>query len=191
MNAVQSYLKNIGKSVKYATVAYVEKNAPATKEFKETNSELFKDITASIRDYKSTIRRAKDEMENTPIYRQGSYAFENAMSDIRSGKLYNKQREDDAENDFSTFGGGDFGFELDSDFSTGNGTGGSDDTTSSEITMGEKSMLSEIHESSKRSAHRIGSTIEASTRYMVETSKMNANLIYSQNAKMSRSIDAG
>ena len=96
LNPVTEYLKNVAKSVKYATVAYIDTNAPATKEFRDTNKELFQDITSAVRNYKGTIMQAESAVKNTPLYRQGSAAFENTITAIKTGKFYNKDAEDAA-----------------------------------------------------------------------------------------------
>ena len=43
MTPVVEYIKNVGKSFVYTTVEELGMNMPATKEFMESNEELFKD----------------------------------------------------------------------------------------------------------------------------------------------------
>ena len=181
MSPVAEYIKNIGKSVVYSTIDYTKENAPATSEFLESNEELFKDVYHSIRDFRGTLRRATDAVKDTPIYKESGNAFRNAIADIKSGKLYNKEREDEAF---------DAAFDLDSTFDM-DGDDGLESSGESSLSMGEKSIMQATHEAATMQSHATTSAIEASTRYQVETSRANANMLYVQNARMTNSIEKG
>ena len=58
-NSVSNYLKNLGNSVKYATVEKVKATAPAMSDFTTTNTTLSKEITDMAKDYRRTVTRAK------------------------------------------------------------------------------------------------------------------------------------
>lgn len=181
MSPVAEYLKNIGKSVVYSTIDYTKENAPATSEFLESNEELFKDVYHSIRDFRGTLKRATDAVKDTPIYKESGNAFRNAIADIKSGKLYNKEREDEAF---------DAAFNLDDNFDM-DGDSGLESSGESSLSMGEKSIMQATHEAAAMQSHATTSAIEASTRYQVETSRANANMLYVQNARMTNSIEKG
>ena len=181
MSPVAEYIKNIGKSVVYSTIDYTKENAPATSEFLESNEELFKDVYHSIRDFRGTLKRATDAVKDTPIYKESGTAFRNAIADIKSGKLYNKEREDEAF---------DAAFNLDDNFDM-DGDSGLESSGESSLSMGEKSIMQATHEAATMQSHATTSAIEASTRYQVETSRANANMLYVQNARMTNSIEKG
>lgn len=182
MSPVAEYIKNIGKSVVYSTIDYTKENAPATSEFLESNEELFKDVYHSIRDFRGTLKRATDAVKDTPIYKESGNAFRNAIADIKSGKLYNKEREDEAF---------DAAFNLDDNFDMDGDSGLESSNAESSLSMGEKSIMQATHEAAAMQSHATTSAIEASTRYQVETSRANANMLYVQNARMTNSIEKG
>ena len=196
LNPVTEYLKNVAKSVKYATVAYIDTNAPATKEFRDTNKELFQDITAGIRNYKGSILQAESAVKNTALYRQGMAAFENTMTAIKTGKFYNKDAEDAAMDamfntdeeyqDESQGGGGESGFEY-----SENGPDGPDARQSPTISKGEKSLMKIIHRTSSTQGKRIAGTVEASARYLGTTSRANASAIVAQGQQMTSLMQGG
>ena len=180
MSPVAEYIKNVGKSVVYSTIDYTKQNAPATSEFLESNEELFKDVYHSIRDFKGTLKRATDAVKDTPIYKESGNAFRNAMADIKSGKLYNREREDEVF---------DAAFNLDDNFDIEGDEG--IEQPSDSLSTGEKSIMQATHEAAAMQSHATASAIEASTRYMVETSRANANMLYVQNSRMTHTMEKG
>ena len=51
---ISTYIANLGKSVAYAAVDKMGKMAPTTSDLVQTNSELFKEVTHNIINYKTT-----------------------------------------------------------------------------------------------------------------------------------------
>src|SRR5574344_1547591 len=99
-NKVTEWIRNVGKSVVYATVKEVTTDMmPSVGEFTESNSELFKEVYKDIKDYKNTVRRATEYIKASPPYKAGKLAAENAFEDLKSGKIYNADREIEADNE--------------------------------------------------------------------------------------------
>ena len=182
MTPVTEYVKNLGKSFKYATFKYLEREAPAITEFTNTNEELFRDVFHSIRDLKGTYRKATRAIQSTNIYQEGNTAFENALSDLKSGKFYNKEREDRAMNDSFGFEDGDMDMSMDNFDQEG---------SASSMSAGERAIGSAVTSSSARSAARVAGTVEASARYMVENAKANTNMLYQQMTNTNNIMNSG
>ena len=138
MSPVAEYIKNVGKSVAYAAYNYTTDTMPATSEFMETNDELFSDVYHSVTNLRSTMNKALEAIQNTPLYRHGSTAFHNAMEDIKSGNLYNAEREDSIMGE---------AFNMDDDFNMDSLDSGDSSSGESSITVGEKSIMAATQES--------------------------------------------
>lgn len=91
---VANYLKNVGKSVKLVSIDYLKDIAPNTSEFLETNEDLFKEIYSATRNYKDTIKGAQTSMKNSKVYEAASTLRSSLLEDLKTGKWYNKERED-------------------------------------------------------------------------------------------------
>ena len=180
MNPVTEYIKNMGKSVGYATIDHISQKSPAAASFAESNQQLFKDVFHSIRDYKTTIQKTKDLLQNTPVYKMGDLAFNNAIEDIKSGKLYNKEREDASFGDFGDFDS----ISGDMDFSDMEGFSGT-------ITEGDTMVVKSIQSSSERNAYAVTNAVASSTQYLADTNKSIANIQYAQGARTINTVKAG
>ena len=182
MSPVAEYIKNVGKSVAYAAYDYTTDTMPATSEFIETNNELFSDVYHSVIDLRHTMDKGMEAVQNTPLYRQGSKAFHNAIEDIKTGKLYNSEREDSVMSE---------SFNMDDDFNMDNLDSGSSSSEGSSMTMGEKSIMSATQESANKISHTTAAVIEASTNYSVEAAKQNATMLYAQSVKTNSTLEGG
>jgi len=177
---IAGYISNLGKSVSYSAVDKIKKMTPSTAEFVETNAELFKDVHHSIRDYRGTFLRAKSVFAGSKIYEAGDQLKTSIIEDIKSGKFYNKQREDELDRKVMGLDGDDWDFE--SDFNDGDSDFGVfDDNT--DITSGEKAIASMIGESSRSSADAVSMALVKTGEYIVENQKSNTNILYTQNIR--------
>ena len=180
MNLVANYMKNIGKSVAYATIANVKEKAPAMSSFTESNQDLYMSAYHSIRDYKTTIQKTKNIIQESPVYKAGDSWFSNAMEDIKSGNLYNQAREEDAEfgDEFGDMG--DFG---ESSSSTGSET--------PQVPIGDQMVVKSINDSSRKNAYAVTNSVATSAKYIADTSKSIANMAYVQNTRMMGVMQSG
>ena len=182
MSPVAEYIKNVGKSVAYAAYDYTTNTMPATSEFMETNDELFSDVYHSVTNLRSTMNKALEAIQNTPLYRHGSTAFHNAMEDIKSGNLYNAEREDSIMGE---------AFNMDDDFNMDSLDSGDSSSGESSITVGEKSIMAATQESANQISHTTASAIEASTNYSVNSARQNATMLYAQSVKTNATLEGG
>ena len=100
---VPSYLKNVGKSFGYAVGDVLEEYNPMVASLARTTKNTVSSVKDSMRKMKtnSITSATKDFMKSDES------ALTNLIDDLKSGKWYNKDREDSMFNDF------DFNFDED------------------------------------------------------------------------------
>ena len=184
MGNIAGYIANLGKSVSYAAVDKVKNMSPSATEFVSTNSDLFKSVYSTVRNYKVTYKRGMDIFTKSKIYEAGETLKTSLIEDIKSGKLYNKERENSiiSSSFGSSGGGGDFEFDessLNIDFDDFGGFDIGDDDPDN-ITTGDKVVSNIIDKSSRKSAEMISMTTARTGEYIVENQKMGTNLLYTQ-----------
>ena len=91
---VTEYIKNVGKSVSYAAIDAVKEPTETMTDFMETNEDLFKIIYSATKNYKRTIKLIDRSIKQSKIYEAAGLGIQNIKEDLKTGKLYNKQRED-------------------------------------------------------------------------------------------------
>ncbi len=66
---INNYLKNLGKSIVYASIdSYKENTAIGSFVGNESNRQLAKELYHSIRDYKTTLKRASEAVKQSNVY---------------------------------------------------------------------------------------------------------------------------
>lgn len=190
MNKVTSYLKNIGKSVAYATVdVATTKMIPEVKDFVDTNDEIFKSVYATVSHSKKSINYGKKLASDSQIYKDINKGFKNALDDIKTGNFYNKTREETENEAFaeSMFGGvfddDDFNFDFDTD------DGSLDDfqdkpSTKSSVTQGDMVVANSINKTSNLAAQLISSTVAKTSNIISKTQLHTTNMIMAQNVEL-------
>lgn len=176
---VANYIKNLGKSVAYSAVDRFKETAPATAEFIETNEDLFKNVYSSISDFKGTYKSATNAFKSSKIYETGDLLFKSVIEDISTGKLYNKQREDEI-NTKLLGSAGSFD-ELDENFNFDDG--------SEEDLSGEELTRKAIDSSSQANATMVSQSVARTGQYIVENQKTSTNLLYSQNIQLGNMLN--
>ena len=187
---VKEYIKNLAKSVGYAAVDTTKMQAPAFKDFLETNEELFSDVYHGIRDITGTIDKAKKIVMDSQIYKTGDLAIHNAWEDIKTGKIYNKEREnavEDAAVDNMMGSDLDFGATESSD---GAGAGESK-SKKEEISDGDKAIVSAVDSSMKASTIATGTAIASTGKYIATTNKAIASMQLASYGKMMNIMSSG
>ena len=86
---VTEYVKNVGKSVAFASIAAVKSQMPGVVDFADANDQIFKDIYGSVKDYKSTVRKMNTSVRNSNLYQAAELGVKNLVDDIKTGNLYN------------------------------------------------------------------------------------------------------
>ena len=160
------YAKNLIKSTKYAAIDVVKETMPNTTEFMETNNDLFKDISATIRNRRVIFNKVSTQFKQSKIYDTIDEAKHNIIEDIKSGKLYNKdpirERRINKKAGMDDLLGGfdDFDFDFDSD-----------DTFDFEI-EDNANLAFAIDDSNRASADMIATTIAGTSSHQINANKL-------------------
>ena len=120
---VTEYIKNVGRSVAYASIEVVKEPSETITDFMETNEDLFKVIYSASKNYRQTMRAIDRSIKKSKIYDAANSGFKALKEDLRTGKFYNKERETRFEMesfgedfaDFSEFESDDLGIDFDAD----------------------------------------------------------------------------
>ena len=111
------WFKNVVKSAGYATADIVKETIPATFEFVESNGKDAMQLYTDLRQDgpKSITKLLAQSMDKNAYVKIAKDALSNTKEDIKTGKFYNKEREERAVlGDDFTFGDGeDFDFSFD------------------------------------------------------------------------------
>ena len=182
MTPVVEYIKNVGKSFVYTTVEELGMDMPATKEFMESNEELFKDTYHSIMNLRRTKNQFAEAIKKTTIYDTVDYAFDNIVDSFKTGKFNDPYRQSKA--DQESMGLDDFE-SGDSDMSMSN----FDDSTSTGGSMDENTRA--VIDSSASNAKSVTTATLESARYIAGVSKANTALLFNQTLKMNQTLSAG
>lgn len=182
LGKVANYIKNVAKSVVYATDDTVKNLAPAIFDYKESNAELAKGVYGAIKDYRGTYQRAVEYLQSTKVYEAGTAAARNAFDDLLTGNFYNRERANKI--DAAAFGmdldfGDDAFAELDKALSDEN------------ISDGDKATISTIESTAKASSSTISKSVIEASKYNAEVSKMNTSILFSQNERLFGRLQAG
>ena len=122
-----NWLKNITKSLGYATLDIIEDTIPSIYEFGSDNLDTVNEIMNSFRDSSGKEAMISQGMEKiSPLMRVGGRGLQYALEDIKSGKFYNKERADEITKRYDDFAEDDmFNFD-DEDFDFGDDFGDDD-----------------------------------------------------------------
>lgn len=188
---VKEYIKNLAKSVGYAAVDTTKMQAPAFKDFLETNEELFSDVYHGLRDITGTIEKAQKIVMNSQIYRTGDLAIHNAWEDIKTGKIYNKERENAAEDAaVDNMMGSDLDFGG-TEFNEETGEYEPKKTKKEDIPAGDKAVISAVDSSMKASTIATGTAIASTGKYIATTNKAIANMQLAASSRMVNLMSSG
>ena len=191
---VTEYIKNIGKSVGYASIDIIKEPSENLADFIDTNEDLFKVIYSATRNYKETIKQVDRSIKNSKLYEAADAGFKALKEDLRTGQFYNKKREDqfgmsafgDDFADFSEFETDEVNFNWnDDDFADEPASGPSDEVKMMAQTSA--GLGNVIASSSRMQSNIIVSAAEGITK----TNKASTRLLSAQNEKINASIVAG
>lgn len=174
---VANYISNLGKSVAYAAVDKFGSMSPTTTQLVQSNSELFKEVTHHIINYRTTYKKSLNYFRTSKIYEAADTGITSIFEDLQSGKLWNRERIDKIQEKNMGFGEDD-GF-TDMDFGSSEDFGSFDNNT--DISKGDEMISDIISVSSQESAQMISSTIARTSKYISDTQKTSTNVLYMQN----------
>lgn len=170
---INNYLKNLGKSIVYASIDnYKQNTAIGAFIGDENNQQLAKDIYHGIKDYKTTLKRAAEAVRTSRVYQTAEFGYKSALEDLKSGNFYNTTREEKL-NDAAY--GADFDFDEDFNFD--------EDSDTPSISNDTASTIDTIKRTSEISTDAIAGAVVKSAKYNAEVSKQSTTFIISQQAK--------
>ena len=172
---ITNYLKNLGKSVQYAAAKGFKENYETTYKTFDQAGTATKETVSAIVNYRQTFKKAQEYLMKSTAYEASNLAFKSAKEDLKSGKLWNQDREDKI-----MFGGGDddFDWNFDEDVS------GDDSDTSLDITTGDKAIAKTVHDASRASADQISGTIMSAAKYNADVTKQTASFMFAQQERL-------
>lgn len=173
---ITNYLKNLGKSLVFATVEdTIKAEMPSATEFLSTNADTMKSVYHGVKDYKTTVRRAGQMIAGTGLYQAGDHAFKSALEDLKTGNFYNQQRGDDLM--MKSMGMDDFDMDFDEDFSMD-----SDDKPS--LDHDTEATIQTIEASTAASTNAIAGATVKSAEHIAGTMRQSTSLMFAQQEKL-------
>ena len=172
---ITNYLKNLGKSVQYAAAKGFKENYDTTYKTFDQAGTATKETVSAIVNYRQTFKKAQEYLMKSTAYEASNLAFKSAKEDLKSGKLWNQDREDKI-----MFGGSDddFDWNFDEDVS-------SDDSSSDlDITTGDKAIAKTVHDASRASADQISGSIMTAAKYNADVTKQTASFMFAQQERL-------
>jgi hypothetical protein len=112
-----SWFKNVAKSLGYTSTELITTLAPSMGEFITENKDYAKELATDLREMKDKNKRFTSLFDSNAQMGIAKDALKNALDDIKTGKIYNRDRQDSLyDDDFDMggddgFGMGDFSFE--------------------------------------------------------------------------------
>ena len=173
---ITNYLKNLGKSVKYAAAEGFKNNYDTTYKSFDQASTATKETVSAIVNYRQTFKKAQEYLMKSTAYEASNLAFKSAKEDLKSGKLWNQDRADKI-----MFGGGgddDFDWNFDEDVS------GDDSGSDLDITTGDRAIAKTVHDASRASADQISGSIMTAAKYNADVTKQTASFMFAQQERL-------
>ena len=173
-NAV-TYIRNVGKSIGYASIDVFKEKNPIIKDFTETNGSVLSDTYKTVRNLKKNAQyfRNREYME-TEYGKFAQTYFDNLVSDIKTGKLYNKERKEkyDEEAAAAFMGGEDMN--MDDIF-------GDIDDSYLDDDISTNDMMDIVAE---KSSTAVSNAVARSAQYIVQANAQTTKAIQNQNSIM-------
>lgn len=92
----KTYARNVIKSAGYITTAAIKGVNPSLTQYVTDTASSAKEMYRSVKDYKNTVRNKINDILGETGYEDLKKVKSNVMDDLRSGKFYNPEREDEA-----------------------------------------------------------------------------------------------
>ena len=190
MRPVTNYLKNVTDSVKYAAADIAKEDLmPNLIDFTSDNKEFLASTYATLKNPSVKIRRSVSAMQKSKAYQALDYGARNFFEDLKTGKFYNKERED---RDALRLGGLDFSdfddlseFGIDDDWEDQlNGKGKSSSSSKSDITAGDVKIVEAIEDSNASVASATVNAIITASEVESNYARANTSMLYIQNERL-------
>ena len=181
---VTEYIKNLGRSVGYAAIDVIKEPTENITDFMETNEDLFKVVYSATKNYKQTLRTVDRSIKRSKIYEAANAGFAALKDDIKTGKFYNKEREDQSMNKLTesmglSFDFDDIDFDVDDKDVEDSGSSASDSTTTNAVlTIGDKIAFTQR------------ASTELSSDKIVTGSRKNSRMMMAHNERLFGQINS-
>ena len=110
---VTEYVKNVGKSIVFASIDSVKEHTPGINSFLEANNDIFKEVYSSVKNYKDTYKKIDDKIKSNNIFQAVNIGVKNLIEDAKTGKFYNDRTAEYAESALGLEDDEDFSFDDD------------------------------------------------------------------------------
>ena len=187
VNARQ-YIKNVGKSFGYLAADYFGTNNPAVKSLIDSTKEATNELKSAIDDIKDKAKEGSNEKNllAEPI-QVGKDFIGNFISDIKSGKWYNKERSNEYEEKLAKGFIGDMDFDFDDDFDTDFDMDFDvDDDDDSDIDMAKT-----VDTVGSKVSEAVSMATAKSAQYIVSSSSRNTRAMMEQNNRLFLQVNTG
>lgn len=175
---VTQYVRNVGRSVAFASIGVIGNQMPGVKGFIEDNDEVFRDVYHSVKNYKETIRNINKAIQGSNLYKAVEFGAKNIVEDAKSGNFYNKSRStENAENILGLEDDMDFDYEV--------------DEGSSNTTYGSKYLANSFDEAIGAAAIGTTTAVAKGTDIIVRSNKASTTMISSQIEKSTATLHSG
>ena len=192
MNASQ-YLKNVGKSLGYIAVDSFKQMNPNIAAVYDNAKEFTSDLYQTIDDFKAKAVGSDQTSFKSKAKSTANEVWKNARDDFLSGKWYNKERKEAADNEMLKEMGFDFDFDFDlDDFGDTETPSSKSDKVELEQSQREtEAIIGTVNGSVASAANTIASANMKSTEYLASIQNTNAAALYDLNANGFNSVNAG
>ena len=174
---VTQYVKNVGKSIAFASIDAVKDSAPGIRDFNEINGDIFKEAYASVKNIRQTARSIDRSIRQSNLYRALDTGMKNFIEDAKSGNFYHDRMKEDSSYAMSTLGIDD---DLDIDFSF-------DEETPSAT----KSLSDSFNDAIGAAATSHSTAVAESTNLIVSSGRLNNKLMMVKMDQMTAQINSG
>ena len=177
---VASYVKNVGKSIAFASIDAVKANATGLKDFASSNEDAIKSTYASVKNFRQTLQKADRSIKQNKVYTAIEFGVKNMIEDIKTGNLYNTEREKSVADAALGLDDDDFDFSFETSFES-NGSS----------TTGVKALSDSFDQSIGAAATVQTTAIAQGTDLVIKTNIASSKLIASRIDNMSSSLLGG
>jgi len=189
MNATQ-YLRNVGKSMGYVAIDSFKNMAPNTAALFENAKDFSSDLYQTINDFKGKAVGADTGSLKGSIKNTASETWKNARDDFLSGKWYNKERKDAANDQMLKDMGFDFDFNFDID-DFGDYEDTSEKAAAEQSQKETQAVVGTINSSVASAANTVASVTAKSTDYLASVQNTNTAALYNLNTQGFNNVNLG
>ena len=166
---VSTYMKNVGKSLGYAVGDVIVKYNPVTASLIKNSKNTYSNAKSSMQRMKTNTTSAATRQFNST----SDTAFSNLIDDLKTGKWYNKDRENSLFDDYEEYDWGD------DDWGDGESTPSSEESASA--TKSTKDMMYAMGSMSSKLTESYGMASAKSAEYIVKNNNASMRALYDLN----------